>query len=141
MMMEKKFCWKGRRVYFGFLLFWLLSSGGAGLLYKAGHEPNVQVGWILLCILPFILLPLFSDRSWKIKGKLLWLITIFPLMGISYATFGMLGIFLCALANKPELADRAAHLFSFYPIVLFTMRRSKIFVELLAPHENNRDHS
>lgn len=117
--------WKPKRLWLGLILFWLISTVGAGIIVRSGNSDGQASGFIVLTMLIFAIFAACTDRSWKIYIRILWVIGVWIIHAFLIIPAG----FIAAFISGPHLLDRAASLFAALPLVIWAMRRSKFFVE------------
>lgn len=124
---EFRFRWRWGRVALGLVVYWLTSTGGAGLL-RAGGQSTMESGWVISVMLVFVSICMATERgqwsAWRRVGfvPLAWIVHAL----LAPVAFG-LGI-LVYQSGRPDLLDRAITFFASIPIVLWAMWRSHLFV-------------
>lgn len=117
--------WKPKRWWIGLIIFWLVSTIGAGVIARAGGILSIESGFIIMIMLIFSIFAAFTDRGWKIPIRILWVIGVWIIHAFLVIPAGLIAV----LISKPHLAERAASLLAAFPLVIWAMRRSKFFVE------------
>lgn len=120
--------WKPVRWWVALIAFWLISTIGAGIVARIYGSYEGDNGFIILVMLIFACLSAFTDRSWSIPIRIVWVVGIWFIHGLLSApiafTIGML-----MYSVRPELANRGVSLLAAFPLVIWALRRSKFFVE------------
>jgi len=112
----------------GLIIFWFISTVGAGVIARAGGPAGAESGFIIMTMLIFAIWAACTDRSWSIPIRIVWVIGIWiihaPLAGVLAFTLGPF-----VYSVRPHLLERTMSLFAAIPLVIWAMRRSKFFVE------------
>lgn len=121
--------WMHARVWLWLILYWLISTIGAGIIARAGADVTAEVAWIVIVMLALVSVCMATERGqWKVWQRigfvfLAWIVqailTIFTLF-----TFGVLMYW----GGRSDLVDRVTVFVASIPVVVFAMRRSKLFV-------------
>lgn len=123
--------WKPYRWWIGLIIFWLFSTTGAGVIARSGGSYGDESGFIIFTMLIFAVLGAFTDRSWSIPKRVIWVFGVWILQAI--LIFPVMFILLISFSDyfsvRPDLFDRAGNLFAAFPLVFWAMWRSKFFVE------------
>jgi len=117
--------WKPRRWWLGLILFWFISTVGAGIIARSGGSYSTESGFIIFVMLIFAIWAACTDRDWSIPNRIFWVIGIWIMHAFLAIPAGLIAV----LISKPHLVERAASLFAAFPLVIWAMRRSKFFVE------------
>lgn len=117
--------WRPKRLWLGLILFWLISTVGAGIIVRSGNSDSQASGFIVLTMLIFAIFAACTDRGWSIPKRIFWVIGVWIIHAFLIIPAG----FIAAFISRPHLLDRAASLFAAFPLVIWAMRRSKFFVE------------
>lgn len=126
--------WKDRKWICAVVGYWLLTTGLSGLVthLASEHETPGTVGLIFFLLgIPFVSLPLFSDRSWGLRGKLLWLPFVYLLRMVFYGIAFYASLKIGIATNRADSIDRLANVLTWIPLILICMRRSLLFVKPL----------
>lgn len=119
--------WKPKRWWLGLILFWFISTGGAGIIARSGgfYSETHAGGFIGLIMLIFAIFAACTDRNWSIPKRIFWVIGIY----IMYFLLEIPACLIAGLISKPHLVERTTSLLACIPLVIWVMRRSKFFVE------------
>lgn len=128
-----RYSWKPKRWWLTLFGYWIVSSVAAGLAARAGVGPAHTMHTLL--ILPIIAVTAFTDRSWPTWGRIVWFLSAIPLHAILSYTIGLPFLFLATFAGRGHLADRAAYLFGGIFLLVYSMRRSTLFVSASSEQE------
>lgn len=123
--------WKPKRWWIALVIFWLVSTTWAGIIARTGGSESMENSAIILTMLIFAIGCTCADRSWSIIKRVFWVIGLW----IMHAILIIPAIFVAGIiSTKPHLFERMVSLLAAIPLVIWTMRRSKFFVE---PREEN----
>ncbi|MFH1045522.1 MAG: hypothetical protein V1727_00975 [Candidatus Omnitrophota bacterium] len=117
--------WKPRRLGSGLVLFWFISTAGAGIIARSGGSYDQESGFIILIMLIFAILTACTDRNWSISKRIFWVIGVWIIHAFLIIPTGLIAV----LISKPHLVERTTSLLAAFPLVIWAMRRSKFFVE------------
>jgi len=123
--------WRRSRWVLGLVGFWLIAGGGAGFLARSG-SPDLQssAGAFITAVLVVILVTAAAtDRgSWSVALRFIWVIGLWLL----HAAASVALLFVFAKAAYPAVdagtLERSASVFAAFPLVVWAMRRSRLFV-------------
>jgi hypothetical protein len=116
--------WRPRRWWIALIAFWLISTVGAGIIARSGGTYSVESGFIIFIMLLYALFAAFTDKSWNVYKRIIWVIGIWIIHAILLIPAGLIA----TLISKPHLVERTASLIAAIPLVIWSMRRSKFFV-------------
>ena len=127
-----KYRWQHKRLWPGLILYWLIATGGAKFI-----EERYEAGWVILIMLIFISICMITERGqwklWQRRG-------LVPLSWIVEALLSPFAAFtvgaLVYSSGREHLVDRAIAFFASLPIIIFAMRKSKLFV---TPKQSGED--
>lgn len=123
--------WKPVRWWVALIAFWLISTIGAGIVVRIYGSYEGDYGFIGLVMLGFACFAAFTDRSWSIPIRIVWVVGIWVMHGLLIAPIAPPIIWLMYYTSgRPELVDRGVSFFAALPLVIWALRRSKFFVEL-----------
>ena len=116
--------WLHARFWPALVGYWLVCTGGAGVLTRLGGA-NAGNGWIILVMLVLVSICMGTERGdWQIWKR----VGFVPLVWILHAVLSLpAGIVVVGIVS-PELLDRALTFVASLPIAIFAMRRSRLFV-------------
>ncbi len=117
--------WKPRRWWLGLILFWFISTVGAGIIARSGGSDSQESGFIIVIMLIFAILAACTDRNWRIPKRIFWVIGVWIIHAFLIIPAGLIAV----LISKPHLVERTTSLLAAFPLVIWAMRRSKFFVE------------
>jgi len=119
--------WRPKRWWIGLILFWLISTVGAGIIARTGNSPTYsqESGFIILVMLIFAIFAVCTDRGWNIAIRIVWVIGVWIIQALLQLPASLIAV----LISKPHLVERVASLLAAFPLVIWAMRRSKFFVE------------
>ncbi|MBU2541344.1 MAG: hypothetical protein KJ593_05550 [Candidatus Omnitrophica bacterium] len=123
--------WKPKRWWLGLIVFWLISTVGAGIIARSGGSYSHESGFTILIMLIFAILAACTDRGWSIPKRIFWIIGIW----IIHAFLMIPASLIAVLISKPYLAERTTSLLAAFPLVIWAMHRSKFFVK---PNANRK---
>jgi len=135
--------WRPRRWWIGLLIFWLIAGGGAGVMARSG-VPGVEPtspAFITAVTVIFVIWAATTDRGgWGVPVRIGWVIGLWLLHAVlSVALSLILGYLITSAGiNNPENPDmlaRAGNLYAAFPIVIWAMRRSRVFVREVPPSQ------
>ena len=116
--------WRPVRWWAGLIIF-LIISIIVGLILESIKE-GAGEGAIVLIMLIYALFAAFTDRSWKIYIRILWVIGVWIMEAILLIPI----IFTAGYLLGPlGLANIGIPIFAALPLVIWAMRRSKFFVK------------
>ncbi len=120
--------WKWPNFWFGIILFWLISMIGMGIIQRTGAD-FPETGWVTLVMLSYLILCMANERGeWSGNKKVVFVLIGWVVeLALSIPVAMTIGI-LYGLAGKTELAGRGIEFFASLPVVIYAMRRSKLFV-------------
>ncbi len=122
--------WRPVRWWVALIAFWLISTIGAGIVARIYGSYEADNGFIILVMLIFACFSAFTDRSWSIPIRIVWVVGIWVIHGLLSAPIALPIVMLWHYTSaRPELANRGASLFAAFPLVIWALRRSKFFVE------------
>ena len=121
--------WKPVRWWVALIAFWLISTIGAGILVRVNGSYEGDAGFIILVMLIFACLSAFTDRSWSIQIRIVWVLGIWVMHALLSAPMTYIIGVLIYSSGRPELANRGISLLAAFPLVVWALRRSKLFVE------------
>ena len=116
--------WRPKRWWIALIAFWLISTVGAGIIARSGGTYSVESGFIIFIMLLFALFAAFTDKSWNVYKRIIWVIGIWIIHAILLIPAGLIA----TLISKPHFVERTASLIAAIPLVIWSMRRSKFFV-------------
>jgi len=122
--------WKPVRWWIALIVFWLISTIGAGILVRVYGSYEGDSAFIGLVMLIFACFSAFTDRGSSIATRIVWVVGIFVIHNLLSPYISVpIAIFLLYTSARPELANRGASLLVAFPLVVWALRRSKFFVE------------
>ena len=126
--------WRPKRWWIALIIFWLVSTTGAGIIDRAEGNDELGSGFIILIMLLFAIFAAITDKGWNIYKRIIWvpgvwILHIFLTIPASLITF--------FIPPPPYLADRSAYLIAAIPLVICSMRRSKFFIKQDIKKNNN----
>ena len=126
--------WRAKRWWMGLLIFYVVSVFGCGIMVQTGFAPpGKEGGFIIFLMMLFAILAACTDRGWSIPIRIVWVIGVW----IIHALLTPIAFPLCFLLPRPELCNRTIYLFAAFPLVIWAMRRSRFFVEPVAPKDQD----
>ncbi len=125
--------WKPKRWWIALIAFWLISTIGAGIIARTSGNYSMENGFIILTMLIFAIFAAITDKSWNIYKRIIWVIGIW----IIHAFLMILASLIATLISKPHLAERTTSLLAAIPLVIWSMRRSRFFIEQNIKENNN----
>ncbi|MCK4797995.1 MAG: tetratricopeptide repeat protein [Spirochaetes bacterium] len=130
----KNWKWKPNRWWIGLIIFWLFSNIGAGVIAQSGGSYGAENGFIIMTMLIFAVWAAFTDRSWSIPKRIIWVFGVWIVQAILIIPVMLILIILLAdyFSVRPDLFERAGNLLAAFPLVVWAMWRSKFFVEPVA---------
>lgn len=120
--------WKPKRWWIGLIIFWFISTVGAGIIARSGnpYTYSQESGFIVMIMMIFAIFAACTDRNWSIPKRIFWVIGVW----ITQAFLQIPAFLIAGLCSaKPHLVDRGVSLLAAFPLVIWAMRRSKFFVE------------
>jgi hypothetical protein len=137
---QQKRRWRPKRFVIGLLLYWFACMGGAGLLVRIATQGGIgsrvyDGGWIILITLIMVAVCMITE----IEQKKLWeriLVTVLSVL-IAYIAWTILiiplelvvGLFIPHFSEaERHIYDRANSFIVCLPIVIWTMKRSRLFM-------------
>ena len=126
--------WKPKRWWIALIIFWLISTVGAGIIARTGGNDSMEGGFIILTMLIFAIFAAITDKSWNIYKRTIWVIGIWIIHALLIIPAGLIA----TLISKPHLIERTTSLFAAIPLVIWAMRRSKFFIEQDIKESNNK---
>jgi len=118
--------WRPVRWWVGLIIF-LIISIIVGLILESIRE-GAGEGAIVLIMLIYALFAAFTDRSWKIYIRILWVIGVWIMEAILLIPI----IFTAGYLLGPlGLANIGIPILAALPLVIWAMRRSTFFVEIV----------
>ena len=122
--------WKPVRWWVASIAFWLISIIGAGIVARIHGSYEADGTVVILIMLVFACFAAFSDRSWSIPIRIVWVLGIWLIFAVLSHPIALIIVPLVDSSPRPELADRVVSLLAAFPLVVWALRRSKFFVEL-----------
>ena len=121
--------WRPGPTLLGLLVFSLVSASGAGGIAAARGEVGTQCGYVTFVMVAMISLCMLTGRgNWPWWKRLLFV----PVAWIAQVPLSLAACFvvlpLALLVGRPTLIDPAGSLVASIPLVVFAMRRSRLFV-------------
>jgi hypothetical protein len=117
--------WKPKRWWVALIMFWFISTVGAGIIARTGGTYSVESGFIILIMLMFAIFAAITDKGWNIYKRIIWVIGLW----IIHALLMLPASLIATLVSKPHLVERTTSLLAAIPLVIWSMRRSKFFIE------------
>ncbi|MFQ5918326.1 MAG: hypothetical protein ACE5I0_11000, partial [Candidatus Binatia bacterium] len=66
-----RFRWMHARLWLWLILYWLISTIGAGIIYRAGGNTVAEVAWIVFVVLGFVSVCMITERGqWKVWQRI-----------------------------------------------------------------------
>ncbi len=125
----KNWKWKPKRWWIGLIIFWLISTIGAGVIARSGGSYGDESGFIIMTMLIFAIWAACTDRSWSIPKRIIWVFGVWIVQAILTIPVAFIVVILFFDVSSPRLIDRGVTLFAAFPLVFWAMRRSTFFVE------------
>lgn len=116
------------RIYAGAVIFWLMSSIGAGLISRSASSSGVDDGFVILVMLGFAIYAAYSNKYWTFKQKELFVLGIWFIHAFTSSILVLCGF---GYFVSPHLIWRGASLTTALPLVVWSMCRSKYFVDFI----------
>jgi len=127
---NRKWVWKGYGWIIVLVAFYLWSTVLTELISRSTNGYSLELGFISVFMILIIIIAAFSDREWSVWMRILWVIgTILLFSFILNPIASIITAFLYDNADKPWLAVRASSMLGMIPIIIWAMRRSKLFVK------------
>ena len=127
--------WKPKRWWIALVVFWLISAVGSGIIARTGGNNSNESGFIILTMLIFAIFAAITDKSWDIYKRIIWIIGIW----IIHAFLMIPALLIATLISKPHLVVRTTSLLAAIPLIIWSMRRSKFFIEQNSTENNNNE--
>ena len=125
--------WRGIRWLIGYLVFWLVAGGGAGIIARSS-SPEIQEGassgFATFIVFIFLIWCVVKDRGNKTTlQKVGWVVGLW----LAHAIVSVIVTFTLAEAGIGDTGNlqRMSNMIAGYIILYFAMRRSTVFVEQL----------
>lgn len=117
--------WRHLRVWSSVILYWFVTTAGAGILDRSGLD---GLGWTVFSMLVFVGLCMKTERGrWKLWQRIAFL-------PFAWGVQALFGLFFAHLfgpglieADRAHLVDRMGMLLGSFPLVLFAMRQSRLY--------------
>ncbi len=129
-MSEKvRYKWHHARLWFYLFFYWLITIGVAGILARSPKFQSLELGWVIIAMLLSVCICMATERGeWRIWQRIgfipvAWF--LHPLLMIPFQF--SIGLLLYKL-GRFHLIDRSTAFWGSLPIVIFAMRRSRLFV-------------
>lgn len=122
--------WRGIRWIIGYLAFWLIAGGGAGIIARSSSPENQEgasTAFVIFIIIIFLIWCAVKDRGNKTTlDKIVWVVGLW----IAHAIVSIIVIFAFVGAGigNPANIQRLSVMIAGYIILYFAMRRSTFFV-------------
>lgn len=116
--------WRPKRWWIALIVFWFISTVGAGIIAGSGGTYSIESGFIVFVMLLFAIFAAFTDKGWNIYKRIIWVIGIWIMHAFLLIPAGLIA----RLISKPHLVERTASLIAAIPLVIWSMCRSKFFV-------------
>lgn len=112
------------------VLYWAITMVGAGAIARSGGDRTAEVAWIIAIMFVFTALCMVTEcgdwKSWQRIGFVFVALFVHALLTVPAAfTFGLL----MYMGDRQHLVDRATVFWASIPIVVYAMRRSRLFVK------------
>ena len=133
---KARYHWRPARAWLCLIVYWLLSLGGAGVLAKSGMPSSQEFGYVIFIMLVLVSACMLTERGeWKLWRRVLWV----PGSWLLHASLcaSVIGFIGAMFAGRSEFEARATSFFGSLPIVLISMRRSRLFVTAEEPLQNS----
>ena len=117
--------WKPKRWWIALIVFWFISTVGAGIIARTGGTYSMESGFIILTMLIFAIFAAITDKGWNIYKRIIWVIGIWIIHALLIIPAGLIA----TLISKPHLVERTTSLLAAIPLVIWSTRRSRFFVE------------
>lgn len=122
--------WRPVRWWVALIAFWLISTIGAGILVRIYGSYEADSGFIGLVMLIFVCFCAFTDRGSRIPTRIVWVIGIWVTHSLLSSLISVPIVMLFYYTSaRLELVNRAASFSVAFPIVVWALRRSNLFVE------------
>ena len=123
--------WKPKRWWIGLIIFWFVSTTGAGLIAQAAvGVPHAEGAFIKLIMIIFLIHSAVTNRNnWSVFIRILWVFAAWVIQSLLLFPAAFSIGLLAHYAGRPELAERGMDLSAALPVVIWGMRLSKFFVE------------
>jgi hypothetical protein len=134
---ETKWKWKPKRWWIGLIIFWLISTVGAGIIARNGGSSEQESGFIIMIMLAFAIWAACTDRGWSIPTRIVWIVSIWIIHALLIIPI-LFTIGTLVYSVSPHLVNRSTSLFAAFPLVIWAMSRSRFFVELVIEKEEKQ---
>lgn len=122
------YVWLPARFWLCLVLYWLTAMIGAGMIASVdGHAR--ESGWIVLTMVVLVSICMVTERGqWKVWQRIGLVFLAWIVQAILTIPIALVVVPLLLLGNRADFADRGVSFVATIPVVVFAMRRSRLFV-------------